>query len=59
MGGVLASTAHRAQGFDMGILGVLDNEQSVLDYASHPAHLVDHKIREALCTDTLVFDMQV
>lgn len=59
MGGVLASTAHRAQGFDMGIMAVLDTEQSVLDYASHPAHLVVHKIREGLCTDTLVYDMTV
>jgi hypothetical protein len=59
MGGVLASTAHRAQGFDMGVMAVLDTEQNVLDYASHPAHLVVHKIREALCTDTLVYDMQV
>lgn len=59
MGAGLASTAHRAKGFDMGIMAAMDTEQTVLDYASHPAHLVVNKFREALCMDTLVFDMQV
>lgn len=59
MGGVLASTAHRAKGFDMGLMTVMDDEQSVLGYATHPAHLVLHKLRESLCTDTLVYDMVV
>lgn len=59
MGGVLASTAHRAQGFDMGLMTVMDKEEDVLAYAPHPAHQKVHKIREALCTDTLVYDMVV
>lgn len=57
MGGVLASTAHRAQGFDMGLMTVMETEADVLAYAPHPAHQKVHGIREALCTDTIVYDM--
>lgn len=59
MGRALASTAHRAKGFDLTILVVMDSEQSVLDYASHPAHMVVNKFRETLCEDAMIFDMQV
>ncbi|KAH8891507.1 hypothetical protein GQ53DRAFT_648608, partial [Thozetella sp. PMI_491] len=59
MGRGLASTAHRAQGFDMGIMTVMNTEADVLAYAPHPAHQKVHKIREALCHDTIVFDMVV
>ena len=57
MGPVLGSTAHRAQGYDYGIMTVMDTEADVLAYAPHPAHQKVHKIREALCTETIVFDM--
>lgn len=40
MGAPLASTAHRSQGFDMGLMTVMDNEEQVLAYADHPAHQV-------------------
>lgn len=40
LGPPLASTAHRAQGYDMGLVTVLETEAQVLAYASHPAHLV-------------------
>jgi hypothetical protein len=59
MGGVLASTAHRAQGFDMGIMTVLGTEEEVLAYAPHPAHQKVHQIRLPLCDDTIVYDMVV
>jgi hypothetical protein len=59
MGGVLPSTAHRAQGFDMGLVTVMDDEEAVLSYAQHPLHLVLHNIRLSLCTETLVYDMMV
>ena len=59
MGGVLASTAHRAQGFDMGLMTVLDTEADVLAYAPHPAHQKVHKLREPLCSDTIVYDMVI
>jgi hypothetical protein len=38
LGPPLASTAERAQGFDMGLIAVLEREAHVLSYASHPAH---------------------
>ncbi|KAJ5018896.1 hypothetical protein K4K57_002952 [Colletotrichum sp. SAR 10_99] len=39
LGPPLASTAHRAQGFDMALMTVMDTEEQVLAYAGHPAHL--------------------
>lgn len=38
LGPPLASTAERAQGFDMGLIAVLETEEQVLSYAGHPAH---------------------
>ncbi|KAI0975089.1 hypothetical protein F4678DRAFT_457353 [Xylaria arbuscula] len=35
----LPATAHRAQGFDMGLVAVLEKPDDVLTYADHPAHL--------------------
>jgi hypothetical protein len=40
LGPPLPSTAHRAQGYDMGLVTALDTEEQVLGYATHPAHLV-------------------
>lgn len=38
MGAPLASTAHRAQGFNMGLITVMDTEEQVLAYGAHEAH---------------------
>ena len=38
LGAPLKSTAHRAQGFDMGLITVMDTEEQVLAYGSHEAH---------------------
>ncbi|EME85712.1 uncharacterized protein MYCFIDRAFT_41084, partial [Pseudocercospora fijiensis CIRAD86] len=35
----LASTAHRAQGFNLGLIAVLEKAEDVKVYAEHPAHL--------------------
>ena len=35
----LPSTAHRGQGFDMGLVAVLEKADDVAVYAKHPAHL--------------------
>ncbi|KAH8176575.1 stress responsive a/B barrel domain-containing protein [Sarocladium implicatum] len=59
LGPPLASTAHRAQGYDMGLVTVLDTEEQVLAYATHPAHLVLHNIRIEVCTETLAYDLEV
>jgi hypothetical protein len=69
----LPVTAHRAKGFDMGIVAVLEKPGDVEPYGTHPAHqeyviasgiweFTDddrvHKMREELCDDTLAFDME-
>ncbi|KAH7324535.1 hypothetical protein B0I35DRAFT_406329 [Stachybotrys elegans] len=59
LGPPLASTAHRAQGYDMGLVTTLDTEEQVLAYATHPAHLVLHNIRIGVCTETLAYDLEV
>lgn len=43
----------------MGLMTVMETEADVLAYATHPAHLKVHKIREALCHETLVYDMVI
>ncbi|KAJ5728905.1 uncharacterized protein N7483_003413 [Penicillium malachiteum] len=48
----------RAQGFDMGIVAVLEKAEDVAAYAVHPAHLQVHKFREELCVDTLAYDLE-
>lgn len=32
-------TAHRAKGFDMGLLAILEKKEDIAVYADHPAHL--------------------
>ncbi|EXJ81651.1 hypothetical protein A1O1_07716 [Capronia coronata CBS 617.96] len=54
----LASTAHRSQGYNMGLVAVLEKADDVKVYADHPAHLVVQKYREELCTDTLAYDLE-
>ncbi|OKO93454.1 hypothetical protein PENSUB_12517 [Penicillium subrubescens] len=48
----------RAQGFDMGLVAVLEKPEHVATYAVHPAHLEVHKMREELCDDTLAYDLE-
>ncbi|KAJ5950393.1 Dimeric alpha-beta barrel [Penicillium vulpinum] len=48
----------RAQGFDMGLVAVLETAEHVASYAVHPAHLEVHKMREELCDDTLAYDLE-
>ena len=71
----IAMTASRAQGFNQGVVAVLDDEEKLRAYVAHPAHQKYttsvlpgvssscltfsrvQKIREAICDDTLVYDM--
>ncbi|KAH6700553.1 hypothetical protein DL95DRAFT_462971 [Leptodontidium sp. 2 PMI_412] len=55
----LPATAHRAQGYDMGVILVLGKEEDLKVYTEHPAHLGARKLRLALSDDTLAFDMEV
>ncbi len=34
----IASTAHRAQGYQVGLIATLERAEDLLAYASHPAH---------------------
>ncbi|KAI9897930.1 hypothetical protein N3K66_006290 [Trichothecium roseum] len=54
----LAMTAYRARGYDMGIVAILENTESLQAYADHPAHQRVHEMREALCSETLAFDFE-
>ncbi|PYH47837.1 Dabb family protein [Aspergillus saccharolyticus JOP 1030-1] len=54
----LAATAARAKGFDMGLVAILEKPDDLPTYAAHPAHLEVQKLREELCEDTLVYDLE-
>ncbi|KAI1751974.1 hypothetical protein F4782DRAFT_164896 [Xylaria castorea] len=54
----LPATENRAQGFDMGLVAVLEKPDDVLTYAQHPAHLEVHVLREELCYETLAYDFE-
>ncbi|OJI97260.1 hypothetical protein ASPVEDRAFT_36671 [Aspergillus versicolor CBS 583.65] len=57
-GGPLPICVPRAKGFDMGLVAVLEKPGDLEGYATHPAHLEVHKMREALCEETLAYDME-
>lgn len=54
----LASTAHRAQGYNMGLVAILDKPETLQVYAAHPAHLMIQKVREEICSKTMVYDLE-
>ncbi|CAK1361861.1 hypothetical protein CB0940_02811 [Cercospora beticola] len=54
----LASTAHRALGYDLGLVSTLEKPEDVAIYAQHPAHLAVHHVREKICDHTLAYDLE-
>ncbi|KIW99600.1 uncharacterized protein Z518_11013 [Rhinocladiella mackenziei CBS 650.93] len=54
----LLSTAHRGKGFNMGLIAILEKADDVKVYAEHPAHLEVQSVREAICDDTLAYDLE-
>lgn len=58
LGPGLALTAHRAKGYDMGLVATLEKVEDVTSYGLHPAHQETHRLREELCDDTLAFDFE-
>ncbi|KAL6251328.1 hypothetical protein RBB50_001536 [Rhinocladiella similis] len=52
------STAHRGQGFNMGLVATLEKADDIKVYADHPAHLEVQDIRLKLCDDTLAYDLE-
>ncbi|KAF2480808.1 hypothetical protein BDY17DRAFT_302428 [Neohortaea acidophila] len=53
----LESTAHRGQGFNLGLVATLEKASDVKIYAEHPVHQQVHKFREEMATDTLAYDL--
>ncbi|KAI0007417.1 hypothetical protein F4779DRAFT_514865 [Xylariaceae sp. FL0662B] len=54
----LPATAHRSKGYDVGVVAILEKPEDVAVYASHPAHLEVHEIRQRLCDDSLAYDLE-
>lgn len=54
----LAITAHRSQGYGIGIVAVLEKPEDVPVYAGHSAHVKVNEYREVISTDTLAYDME-
>ncbi|RFU25344.1 hypothetical protein B7463_g10994, partial [Scytalidium lignicola] len=57
-GSPLLVTAHRAKGYDLGLVAVLKKPEDITVYGDHLAHQKLHKLREAISTDTLAYDME-
>ena len=58
----LESTAHRAQGYDFGLVAVLEHPDQVAGYAAHPAHQKVHHERLAIgdeSVETLAYDLVI
>ncbi|KAI0384444.1 hypothetical protein F5Y04DRAFT_277817 [Hypomontagnella monticulosa] len=56
--GPLTATKHRAQGYGMGLVAVLEKPEDLTGYATHPAHLYAQELREQICEDVLAYDME-
>ncbi|KAI1460016.1 hypothetical protein F4805DRAFT_417838 [Annulohypoxylon moriforme] len=59
VGPPLPVTAHRGNGFNMALVASLEKKEDVAVYATHPAHLYASELREQLCDDVLVYDLEV
>ncbi|KAF2160147.1 hypothetical protein M409DRAFT_29442 [Zasmidium cellare ATCC 36951] len=55
----LEITKHRTQGFDYGLVAVLEKAGDVQVYAEHPAHKEVQVLRLALCTETIAYDVEI
>ncbi|KAI0897249.1 hypothetical protein F4806DRAFT_461440 [Annulohypoxylon nitens] len=58
IGPPLPVSVPRGQGYNMALVSVLGKQEDLPVYAAHPAHLRAHELREQLCEDTLVYDME-
>ncbi|KAF2120566.1 hypothetical protein BDV96DRAFT_595013 [Lophiotrema nucula] len=58
LGPPLASTAFLAQGWELGVHTVFDNEETLLGYVGHEAHKEFQRLREPMTTEILAFDME-
>ncbi|KAI1088916.1 hypothetical protein F5B19DRAFT_469454 [Rostrohypoxylon terebratum] len=58
VGPPLPISVHRGHGFNMAVVGVLEKPEDIAVYAAHPAHQRAHELREQLCEDSLVYDLE-
>ncbi|KAL6900564.1 hypothetical protein GGI43DRAFT_405733 [Trichoderma evansii] len=54
----LAISAHRAKGFDVGLVAVLDKPDTVPFYAAHDAHQPVLKLVREVSDDSLAYDLE-
>ncbi|KAI1775549.1 hypothetical protein F4818DRAFT_53063 [Hypoxylon cercidicola] len=54
----LVATASRSLGFNFGLVSVLETTEHLMGYATHPAHKSVMELREKLCEETLVYDLE-
>ncbi|KAI2464408.1 fungal-specific transcription factor domain-containing protein [Annulohypoxylon bovei var. microspora] len=55
IGRPLPITAHRSNGFEMGLVAILEKQEDIAVYAAHPAHLRVQELREEMCEETLAY----
>ncbi|KAI8626092.1 hypothetical protein F5Y19DRAFT_447934 [Xylariaceae sp. FL1651] len=54
----LPATAHRTQGYEMGVVAILEKPEDIPVYADHPAHLEIAKLGREFSTETLAYDLE-
>ncbi|KJY01457.1 stress responsive a b barrel domain protein [Zymoseptoria brevis] len=55
----LASTANRSQGYDLGLVAILEKAEDVKVYAEHPSHQKVNALRLEVTEQTLAYDLVV
>ncbi|OTB17019.1 hypothetical protein K445DRAFT_316530 [Daldinia sp. EC12] len=59
MNSPLPNTAYRSQGYNMGIVAVLEKAEDLPGYTTHPAHSRVHELRSEVCEgESLAFDLE-
>lgn len=54
----LPATAHRTQGYNLGLVAILESSEDLKGYAEHPAHIKVNDLRLAVTDETLAYDME-
>lgn len=54
----IASTAHKAKGYQYGLCAVLESAEYLPGYTAHPAHQVVNRLREVIVENNLAFDYE-
>ncbi|KAI1804793.1 hypothetical protein F4811DRAFT_260431 [Daldinia bambusicola] len=55
----LPDTAYRSQGFNMGLVAILEKAEDLPGYTTHPAHSRVHELRESVADgESLAYDLE-